>query len=411
MLHTTLPFKSSYLARLLVISVFIASPPSLQSCNTHPSEHYGFLTMLGNDTISVESITRQGNEFTSDEVDRFPRLHIRHTVVTLDSDGSIRHLNMDIHTPSEPRGQQNRRVVADVNDNKVHLTKTDSTGTITRDFVSDGSPVVAHVPQMYSLYELYFEAALKKAGNSSAPVALRQFYIDREFDRFPLGHATVRPLGGGRAEINHDWLSGFDDAVLDSAHHLLSYSGARSTYKVEVKRLEQAPDITAIINHFTAAERNAGAARSLSVRDTVRAQIGNAVFTVDYGRPLLRGRTLLGDVIPYDRIWRTGANAATQFTTTAAIRLAGLQLAPGTYTLWTVPHTSSVDLIVNKQFGQWGTDYRSSFDLGKVPMVSQRLGTPVEQFTIAITPKDATHGTLTMRWGDFQWAAPLEVVK
>jgi hypothetical protein len=411
MLHTTLAFKSSYLARLLVISVFIASPPSLLSCNTAPSEHYGFLTMLGNDTISVESITRQGNELTSDEVDRFPRLHIRHTVVTLDSDGSIRHLDMDIHTPSEPPGQQNRRVVADVSDNKVHLTKTDSTGTITRDFASDGSPIVAHVPQMYSLYELYFAAAMKKAGNSNAPVALRQFYIDREFDRFPLGHATVRPLGGGRAEINHDWLSGYGEAVLDSTHHLQSYSGARSTYKVEVKRLEQAPDIADIVNRFTAAERDAGPVRSLSVRDTLRAQIGNAFFTVDYGRPLLRGRTLLGDVIPYDRIWRTGANAATQFTTTAAIKLAGLQLAPGTYTLWTLPHTNSVDLIVNKQFGQWGTDHRSAFDLGTAQMTSQTLSTPVQQFTIFITPKDAAHGTLTMQWGSFQWSAPLEVVK
>ena len=69
---------------------------------------------------------------------------IRHTVVNLNDDGSIRHLVMDIHTPSEPPGQRDRKVVADVANNKVHLSKTDSTGTVNRDFPTGGSIVVAH---------------------------------------------------------------------------------------------------------------------------------------------------------------------------------------------------------------------------------------------------------------------------
>ena len=96
----------------------------------------------------------------------------------------------------------------------------------------------------------------------------------------------------------------------------------------------------------------------------MQAQIGNAMFTVDYGRPLMRGRKLLGDVVPYDRVWRTGANAATQFTTSVPIKLAGMQVPAGTYTLWTVPHTNGVDLIVNRQTGQWGTEYDGSRNLG-----------------------------------------------
>ncbi len=93
-------------------------------------KHYGFITLLGNDTISVESITKQGNSFTSDEVDRFPRVRVRHTVVDLYPDGSIKHLVMDIHTPSEPENQRDRKVVADVTDSAVHLSKTDGTGTL-----------------------------------------------------------------------------------------------------------------------------------------------------------------------------------------------------------------------------------------------------------------------------------------
>ncbi len=131
--------------------------------------------------------------------------------------------------------------------------------------------------------------------------------------------------------------------------------------------------------------------------------------TIDYSRPLARGRVLLGNVIPYDRVWRTGANAATQFTTSAPVRLAGIQLSAGTYTLWTVPHQNGVDLIVNGQAGQWGTQYDRSRDVGRAPMQSATLSTPVDQFTISVAANDARHGTLTLEWGSFRWTAPIEV--
>src|SRR6202012_3062254 len=113
----------------------------------------------------------------------------------------------------------------------------------------------------------------------------------------------------------------------------------------------------AIAARFEAKESADGSVRSLSVRDTVRAQIGNAMFTIDYGRPLARGRTLLGEVIPYDRVWRTGANAATQFTTTKPIKLGDLEVPAGTYTLFTAQHAKGADLIVNRQSGELVTEY------------------------------------------------------
>jgi len=407
------PSQSFYAAKPAAICFFLIAVVSLLSCNTQKVERYGFLTTLGRDTISLESISRQGNRLTSDEVDRFPGVEIRHTVVDLNDDGSVRHLVMNIHTPSQPAGQRDRKVVADVAGNKVHLTKTDSTGILNRDFQTGGSIVVAHVPQMYSLYEIYFAAALKHATASKleagSPVQMRQFYIDREFDRFPLGDVTVKPLDSGKVEITHDWLAGTGEAMMDSAGNMLSYSGARTTYDVEVKRLATPPDIKSIADRFEAKETQDGHVRSLSVRDTTRAQIGNSVFTVDYGRPLLRGRTLLGDVIPYDQVWRTGANAATQFTTSTPIRLAGMQVPAGTYTLFSAPHTNGVDLIVNKQTGQWGTEYNRSLNLGIARIISEVAPATVEKFTISIIPSDSRHGILLLEWGSFRWTAPIEV--
>ena len=196
---------------------------------------------------------------------------------------------------------------------------------------------------------------------------------------------------------------------MDSGYRMLRYSGASTTYKVEVNRLTSPPDVKSIDDWFEAQERKAGPAKEMSLRDTARAQIGKAIFTVDYGRPLMRGRKLLGDVIPYDRVWRTGANAATQFTASAPITLAGMQVPAGTYTLWTVPHVDAVDLIVNKQTGQWGTEYNGAHNLGTSRMTSQVLPEPVEAFTISIVSADARHGTLVMEWGPFRWTAPIEV--
>jgi hypothetical protein len=384
----------------------------LVSCGQKPpAEDYGFITRLGQDTIAVENVRRQGNTLISDEVDRFPRVRVRHTVIKLNDDGSIRHLMMEIHTPSEPANERECKVIADVTNKEVHISKTDGTGTLRRAFATGGAIVVAHVPQMYSLYELYFVAALKHTAalKSRDPVQMRQFYIDREFDRFPLGHVSVRSLGGGKMEITHDWLSGTGEAMMDSAFRMLSYSGARTTYKVDVNRLVSPPAVKDIAERFEGLEARTGIVRQLSVRDTLRAQIGNAMFTIDYGRPLMRGRKLLGEVLPYDHVWRTGANAATQFTTSVPIMLAGMRIPAGSYTLWTVPHTSGVDLIINRQTGQWGTEYNGAYNLGIASIIAGALSAPVEEFTISIVRGDTHHGTLVMEWGYFRWTAPIEV--
>jgi hypothetical protein len=388
---------------------------TLAACGSRqPTERYGFITRLGNDTISIENVERRGNTITSDGVDRFPRVHQRHATVTLAPDGGIRRLVMDVVTPSEPANERERHIVADVNRDSVIMTKRDGTGSKRWAFAHGAEPVVAHVPQMYSMYELYFNAALQRPSVATTPAAdtvrLRQFYLDREFDRFPLAHATVRRLPGNKAEVWHDWLAGVGEATLDSSHRLLEYSGARTTYKVDVERISEPANVQAIGAQFAALESKNGSVKQLSVRDTARARVGSATFAIDYGRPLARGRTLLGDVVPFDYVWRTGANAATQFTTSAPITLAGMAIPAGTYTLWTVPRKSgAADLIVNKQSGQWGTEYDGSRDLGMAHMQTETVGALVERFTISVVDVDARRGTLVMEWGPFRWTAPIAV--
>ncbi len=341
--------KRSTLLPLLFLACSHAPPP----------ERYGFVALLGNDTVSVERVARSPDRLIADGVDRWPFVRRRHTEFELNRDGTVKRMVMDVRTPNGPSPRERgRRVTADFSEERVTISVRDSAGVRDTAFVTGGAITVPHVSMMYSVIELEIAAALRHAGQVPGDsVLFRQFYPDRDVGpSFTMHRGFVVPRGGGKVELRHGWLSGTGDVTVDSAGRMLTYSGARSTYKVAVARTAAPPDVDSIADRLAAAERATGL-RQLSVRDTLRATIGDATFRVDYGRPLARGRTLLGDVIPYDQVWRTGANQATQFTTSAPITLGGLSVPAGTCTLWTVPRVSSVDLIVNRQTGQWGTGY------------------------------------------------------
>ena len=378
-----------------------------------PPEQYGFVAMLGSDTVSVERVSRSATKLVSDAVDQWPLVKVRHSEFDLTDDGKITHMVMDVRTPSgETPAQRGRRVIADFTRDSVMISITDSGGMTRRNFRTGGALTVPHVSMMYSVIELEIASAMR-TGVARTPVgdsaSFRQFYPDRDVGpNFVLHRGWVHRHAKDSVVLNHDWLSGTGDVLVDSLGRMQTYSGMRSTYKVDVKRVAAALDVAATASRLAAAEKRVGAAQ-LSVRDTTRGSIGVATLTVDYGRPLARGRTLLGNVINYDRVWRTGANAATQFTTSVPITLAGLALPAATYTLWTVPHVSGVDLIVNAQSGQWGTEYSSAKDLGTARLHAETLTVSVEKFTISIVSTGAKRGRLVMEWGTFRWTAPIVV--
>ena len=388
---------------------------ALAACGTpHFAEQYGFIARLGNDTVSVERVTRSPRSLVSDDVDRFPLVRRRHTVIDLDGDGRVTRLEMDIQTPSGASpGERYRKVTATYTRDSVAVAIRDSNGVASRTFRTAGALAVPHVSMQYSVIELEIAFALAQAkvmklaaGDS---VGFRQYYPDRSVGPSFVLHSGYVHLGrGDSVELKHDWLAGSGDVIVDSSGRMQRYSGMRSTYKVSVQRVADLPDVERIGAAFAATEKRQEASQ-LSVRDTARGQIGGTTFAIDYGRPLMRGRVLLGNVIALDDVWRTGANAATQFTTSSAITIGTLTVPAGSYTLWTKPTATGVTLIVNRETGQWGTGFDYREDLGRTPMRVDTTSTPVEKFTIAVTSSDARRGELVMEWGTFRWRAPITV--
>ena len=120
--------------------------------------------------------------------------------------------------------------------------------------------------------------------------------------------------------------------------------------------------------------------------------------TIKYSRPSMRGRKIYGELVPYGKVWRTGANAATSLTTDTALDISGTTVAAGNYTLYTVPGEKSWQLIVNKQTGQWGTKYDEGQDLARIPMKVSQLPSGLETFTISLDKTGAKSATLKLDW-------------
>lgn len=122
------------------------------------------------------------------------------------------------------------------------------------------------------------------------------------------------------------------------------------------------------------------------------------IITIKYSRPSMRGRKIYGELVPYGKVWRTGANAATSLATDTALEIGGTAVPAGNYTLYTLPGQTSWQLIVNKQTGQWGTKYDESQDLARIPMKVSQLPSAMEQFTIALDKTGAKSATLKLEW-------------
>ena len=126
---------------------------------------------------------------------------------------------------------------------------------------------------------------------------------------------------------------------------------------------------------------------------------------IDYSSPRMKGRKIFGGLVPYGKVWRTGANEATSLVTTAGLTIGGKAVPAGSYTLFTIPGEKSWTLIISKKTGEWGTEYPGEAeDLARVEMAAAPTKAPVENFTISFQDGGGKNCTLRMEWDGVQAA-------
>jgi hypothetical protein len=147
-----------------------------------------------------------------------------------------------------------------------------------------------------------------------------------------------------------------------------------------------------------------------SPHETVTGTVDGAKISVTYGRPYMKGRKIMGGLVPYGKVWRTGADEATTLVTDKALMFGSTHLEPGTYTIYTLPDEKGWQLIINKQTGQWGTEYNEGQDIARIPMKMGKTQGPVEQLTIAVNDTPAG-GELKLTWENTDLTVPFTVMK
>ena len=130
--------------------------------------------------------------------------------------------------------------------------------------------------------------------------------------------------------------------------------------------------------------------------------------TIDYGAPSVRGRKIMGDLVPYGKVWRTGANEATGLVTDTDLMVGGTRVPAGKYTIYTLPGENNWQLIINKQTGQWGTEYNQAQDLARIPMNVEPLNSPVEQMTFSFEKTGPDSANLVLEWEKTKLIVPLK---
>ncbi|WBU89470.1 DUF2911 domain-containing protein [Cellulophaga omnivescoria] len=154
--------------------------------------------------------------------------------------------------------------------------------------------------------------------------------------------------------------------------------------------------------------------KKFSPEETVTYNKNNYNLSVVYCSPSKKDRAIFGSLVPYNKVWRTGANEPTTFKTTSNIKIDGKNLAAGTYSLWSKPNKNSWDIIFNKEVPDWGvtilsggaeTTRNTKQDIVTVTVPVTKLDSVKERFTINFEHKEQPY--LTLAWDKTKVSVPI----
>lgn len=375
------PFRPSLAA---ILSLLAALAPL-----AHAEDRGGFVVELGADTTSVETYTRAGNRVVVEQVGRAPRVRRRHFEYELDARGALQRFHMVVTQPGAPADAPPLQVLDGTctADSIVVVARSGANEQTTRVALPAGSVVVASS----SPWVMFEQAIQRLARQKPDTLNLALYYLGATEP----GWVRMQRLGRDSVRVLTDHQDLFHMRT-DRAGRLLDVRPLAGTGKFAAQRVAGL-DVDSVAAAWLAAEKSAGAMGALSTRDTVRVTAGGAALWIDYGRPAKRGRVVFGGVVPWGELWRTGANAATQFRTDRALDFGGRALPAGTYTLWTLPTKAGWKLLVNSQTGQWGTEHDAAKDVLTLDLAVTTLPEAVERFTIGVDPT-SEGGTLRLDW-------------
>ena len=351
-------------------------------------ESGGFIVTLGQDTVGAERYTRTKDRIEVFQVGRAPRVLRRHYIYDL-KNGAMTHVAVVVTPPGSTSPTQTIDATVDGDSLRGQVT-TGSNPPVPTSVAWSAGTLISSGASPWAGYESLMPALLK---SKSDTLGGRMYFVGAgNTDRY-----LLTKVGKDSVRISNTHQDVYV-AKVDKKGLILGTRPVAGTQKFAITRVDKL-DLDGLAAYYAAREQAGAGVGVLSPRDTVNVtNAGGATLMIDYGRPSKRGRTVFGGIlVPYGEVWRTGANAATQFKTDRALDFGGTVVPAGFYTLWTLPTATGWKLIVNGETGQWGTAHKPEKDLYTVDMKVSSLPQVVERFTISIDP-NATGGVLNLDW-------------
>jgi hypothetical protein len=364
-----------------------------------PVDTAAFITRLGRDTTAVESFVHLRDRIEGRLVTRAPRTALRHYVATMGPEHVMTRLEVATLTPGTPEGTPaaQRMVASFTRDSAVIEVRRGDSVQSRRIAIGGAIPLLAQAWATAEQLTMRF----RRERRDSAEV--RVYFVG---GTLPVSAVPMRRVARDSVEIGLP--TGAVRARIDGRGRILGLAGAPGgTQQIALERLPRV-DAPALAAEFAARDAQGRGLGPLSPRDTARATIAGANMWVDYSRPSKRGRVVWGGVVPWGEVWRTGANAATQLHTDRDLVMGGVTIPAGTYTLFTIPTPQGITLIINRQTGQWGTEYHTERDLTRIPMRVERLAEAVERLTISVRELSGG-GELALEWDTVRATLSFEV--
>jgi membrane dipeptidase len=357
-----------------------------------PEGSGAFLTRLGRDTVAVERFRYGPSSFEADVLVRSPRTTLTRYRAGLNQRGHLENLTATVYDPSGPEPTRRSRTSYMFRGASVHVT-VEEAGDWNEYTVAAEPGALPFLNLVHWPFELAFLRLALEDGEAEVPML-----AGRRVQPFTLARGA-----GNRATITHP-LRGTTAAEVDGAGRILAADAAGTTLALTVERIGEV-DVTRLAAAFAERDVRGQALGGLSGRAEATGTIGGANVVVDYGVPSARGREIFGALVPYDQVWRTGANRATHLSTDRDLVIGGERVPAGTYTLFTIPGPGAWTLIVNRRTDITGTEHDPAADLVRVPMQVRGLPGHVEDFTIVVDPT----GHLRLQWDRVEAVVPVGV--
>lgn len=368
------------------------------SCKpANSSNEAGFITLLGNDTLAVESFTKLDNLFTAKVVLRSPSLSLRKYDLAYDN-GDFSRLDIIQFDPIEGFNGKGTLVQQMTRRQDSLFVESRGRDGITSRSVAFEKGMLPFIDMVHWPYDLAFNKAIENPNDSID----QRLWTGRNFSTF-----IITKEGSDSLTIRHP-SRGVMGVKIDKEGNIKLLDAGLTTRKLKVHRVKNV-DIDKIATSFVEADKKGKSFGELSTAPEEHFEFKGSRFDVSYGSPQKRGRAIFGGIVPWGQLWRTGANRATHFKTSKDLKIENLIVPAGEYTFFTIPQPDGGILIINKQTGQNGQSYNESRDLGRVPMRISKQDQITEPFTIKIEESNKG-GVIKLVWDQTVFSIDFEIL-